>query len=81
MLLHEGKLTDKITAVAKQSHPKQRTSNTEKNKAIVWHGTYASNKRSKCPDNRNKPGDDDRLASMFFKKTIGSDKMFGIEKA
>ena len=81
MLLHKGKLTYKITTVAKQSHPEECTSNTEKKKATIGHSTYSGNKRRKCPDNRNKPGDDDRLASMFFKKSMRSDKMFRIEKA
>ena len=81
MLLHKRKLTYKITTITKQSHPKERTSNAEHKKATVGHGTYSGNKRSKCSDNRNKPGDDDRLATMFFKKTIGSDKMFRIKKS
>ena len=80
VLLHKGELADKITTVTKQSDPKQRTSNTKKNKLAVGHGTYSGNEGSKSSDNRNKTGDDDGLASMFFKKTIGSDQMFRIKK-
>lgn len=81
IFLNEGKLAEKISAVAEQAHPQERPHNIEKNESGIGHRSDSRHKGSKSPDNGDEAGDNDGFAAVLLEKGVRFFKMVRVEKA
>lgn len=71
IVFDERNIAKEISGKNKTAYPDDAAEDIVGNEFDVIHPADAGYKWGKCPDNGNKPGQEDSLATMFFEKCVG----------
>ena len=71
VLFDPGQSAEKMPGCYAKPHPERRPDNAEGQKLRIRHVAHPGDKRGERPDNRHKPGQDNRLDAILLKEVLG----------
>src|SRR5689334_16657350 len=75
MILDEVVAAEPVTGLQTADDPRDAADDVVNQELAIAHGSNTRNERRKCPNDRNKSSDDDRLAAIFLEEAVRAVQM------